>query len=325
MNLALWQTQFRTWLASRHYSPRTVESYGRELEPFFAWLDAAQVDNVSDIRNEHLEGYRGFLYEAWWRGRRLSVATQSYRLSALKCFFGFLSHEHFLPRNLGAEIDLPRAARPLPRALLSERETERLLDSQAVGTTCGLRNRAILELFYGTAIRNSELRDLTTDQVDLERRELRFVGKGKKGRVLPLGEAAAHWLGAWLWTGRPRLVRDDTRLVFVSVTGRPLHRGPLADMVRQAGRAAGLKKPVTPHLLRAACVTHMLRRGASLRHLQEFLGHACLGTIRDASAAVSDRRPGISAILAMRGGKTRCEWATGEHTVGQHWRRRRWH
>ena len=279
MNLALWQIQFRGWLETRHYSPRTTDSYTAELDPFFAWLEAVGVDTVSDIRKEHLEGYRGYLYEAWWRGKRLCASTQSYRLSALKCFLQFLYDERFVPANLGADVDLPRTPKPLPLALLSEKETQRLLESQDVSTPLGLRNRAMLELFYGTAIRNSELRFMTTGEVDLERREVRLVGKGGRARVLPLGEAALHWLGLYLLRGRPRLRQaEGSRVVFLSIRGGILHRGPIAKMVRRAAVMAGLKKAVTPHLLRAACVTHMLRHGASLRHLQILLGHACIGT-----------------------------------------------
>jgi integrase/recombinase XerD len=237
------------------------------------------VESIADIRREHLEGYRGYLYESWWRGRRLSASTQSYRLSAVKCFLQFLYQERFLPFNLAEALDLPRTPKPLPPALLSEVETRRLLEGQNVSSPRGLRNRAMLELFYGTAIRNSELRFMLADEVDLERRELRLVGKGGKARVLPLGDTAMHWLALYLEKGRPRLLHGkDTRVVFVSIRGGTLHRAPISKIVRRAGLVAGLKKKVTPHLLRAACVTHMLRHGASLRHLQELLGHACLGT-----------------------------------------------
>ena len=138
---------------------------------------------------------------------------------------------------------------------------------------------------------------MTTDEVDLERRELRLVGKGGKARVLPLGETAGHWLGLYLLSGRPRFRRaGDSRVLFLSLRGGVLHRGPIAKMVRQAAQSAGLKKLVTPHLLRAACVTHMLRHGASLRHLQELLGHACLGSTQKYTRLdVSDLRRVVEA------------------------------
>ena len=152
----------------------------------------------------------------------------------------------------------------------------------------------MLELFYGTALRNSELSHLTTDQVDLPNRELRLVGKGGRARVLPLGETAAHWLGLYLVRGRPRAQGgqpDANRLVFRTLHGQPYDRGRVAKMVRQAARAAGIKKRVTPHLLRATCVTHMLRHGAGLRSLQELLGHESLDTTqRYTRLEVSDLR-----------------------------------
>ena len=233
---------------ARHYSPRTVESYTGKLRPFCDWLEACGVDTVAGIRRAHLEGYRGFLYEYTRRGKRLSAATQSYRLSALKCFLQFLYEDEYVPSNLGAELALPRTRRPMPVAVLSEPQTKRLLESPNVSTRPGLRNRAMLELFYGTAIRNSELRHLTTDQVDLPNRELRLVGKGGRARVLPLGETAAHWLGLYLVRGRPRFTTDTSqRLVFMSLQGRLLDRGPVARVVRRAAQAAGIKKRVTPH------------------------------------------------------------------------------
>jgi integrase/recombinase XerD len=290
VNPEFWQTQFREWLMARHYSPRTVANYTGELRPFCEWLEAAGVTGVASIRKAHLEGYRGFLYEATWRGQRLSASTQSYRLSALKCFVQFLYEDDYLPSNLGAELALPRTRRPLPVSVLSEPQAKRLLESPDVSTPRGLRHRAMLELFYGTAIRNSELRQLTLDQVDLPNRELRLVGKGGRARVLPLGETAAHWLGMYLVRGRPRTGRDN-RLVFMTVHGQAWDRGRVAEVVRRAARAAGIQKRVTPHLLRATCVTHMLRHGAGLRSLQELLGHASLDTTqRYARLEVSDLR-----------------------------------
>ena len=128
MNPEFWQTQFREWLLARHYSPRTVANYTGELRPFCDWLEASGVETVAGIRKSHLEGYRGFLYDGTYRGRRLSAATQSYRLSALKCFLQFLYEDEHVPSNLGAELALPRTRRPLPVAVLSEPQAKRLLE-----------------------------------------------------------------------------------------------------------------------------------------------------------------------------------------------------
>jgi integrase/recombinase XerD len=163
---------------------------------------------------------------------------------------------------------------------LSEGETEKLLGVSDITTPLGIRNRTILELLYATAIRNTELRELRIDDIDLERQEL-FVarGKGGKSRRLPLGEEAAAWLEDYLLNARPALLGPASgELVFLSAGGRQLDRGRLSILVRKTATACGLDKHVTPHLLRHCCATHMLRRGAGVRQLQAMLGHSDLST-----------------------------------------------
>ena len=164
--------------------------------------------------------------------------------------------------------------------MLSESEALQLLEQPDVRTPEGIRERAMLELFYGTGLRNSELRYLRMGQLDLSRGLLRIDhGKGGKGRVVPLGEEALAWLEEYLAQVRPSLVQSpDHDLVFPGLIAREIGRGQLAKLFQRLGREAGLEKTVTPHVLRHSCATHMLRRGASIRHLQTLLGHSCLDT-----------------------------------------------
>ena len=300
MNLALWKERFREYMQLCGWSPRTVATYIYELGPLFSFLEAHGVDSVAAITQEVVEEYRTHLFYAEYRGndptlkgQRLSIRTQGTRLSAVKAFLRFLVCEHFLLVDVGAGVELPRTPRPLPRVLLSEREVERLMMAPDTSTPLGLRNRAILEVLYGTAIRNSELRYLTLDEVDTERRELRIQrGKGSKSRVVPLGEEALVWLEAYLVEARPKLVRTPSeRLVFLTDGGLAFGRNTLSIMVRETARAARLKKHVTPHLLRHCCATHMLRHGAGIRHLQTLLGHESAATTqRYTKVEVSDLR-----------------------------------
>jgi len=211
VNLALWKERFREYMQLCGWSPRTVATYIYELGPLFSFLEAHGVDSVAAITQEVVEEYRTHLFYAEYRGndptlkgQRLSIRTQGTRLSAVKAFLRFLVCEHFLLVDVGAGVELPRTPRPLPRVLLSEREVERLMMAPDTSTPLGLRNRAILEVLYGTAIRNSELRYLTLDEVDVERRELRIQrGKGSKSRVVPLGKK--RWCGLkriWWRQGR---------------------------------------------------------------------------------------------------------------------------
>jgi integrase/recombinase XerD len=139
-----------------------------------------------------------------------------------------------------------------------------------------VRDRTILELLYGSAIRNTELCELHLDHLDFARHLLRVdCGKGNKPRLVPLGEEAEAWLQEYLLSIRPQLLRKaSSQEVFLSNRGRPFTRGPLAFLVAHWARKAGLVKHITPHILRHSCATHMLRHGADLRYIQAMLGHS---------------------------------------------------
>lgn len=274
--LALWRERFGEHLAMRGLSPCTVKIYTAELKPLFAFLETQGVEHVAELTSGHLEGYRSHLFYLRWRGKSLSLATQGLRLAAVKRFARFLCRAGFHLVDVGVSLELPMRPRNLPRVILSEDETVRLVEAPDVSTPLGLRDRAALELLYGTALRNAELRALELGHLDFGRRSVHIVrGKGAKARVLPLGEEAQVWLEEYLVRGRPALVQDEgLQSVFLSNGGRACSSRCLTDMVQAWGRRAGLEKTVTPHVLRHSCATHMLRRGAGLRQLQVLLGHS---------------------------------------------------
>lgn len=275
MNLALWQARFREYLEVRSYSARTVEGYVAELRPFFDFLAAVGIEELGRVTRQAVEEYRSHLFHRRFRGRRISPNTQAGYLCHLRLFFEFLTREGFLAVDPAQCVELPRTQPHLPRTILSEQEAERVMEAAAGKDPLGIRNRAILEVLYGTAIRNQELRELTLDDLSLEEARLTVRrGKGSKTRLLPLGDEAMAWLREYLDKARPHFIRaPGERLLFLSWRGRQLRRNTLSKLVRALARQAGIKKPVTPHVLRHCCATHMLRRGAGLRHLQELLGH----------------------------------------------------
>ena len=229
---------------------------------------------------DFIEEYRGRLFyrKHSKTGKALSVGTHVARLMAVKIFFRFLVREGFLMANPTAQLELPRRKTPLPE-VLSEFEVVRLLEFPDTMTLSGIRDRALLELLYGTALRNSEVCSLTLDQVDLERHQVRLQkGKGNKGRVVPLGEESQAWLERYLDQVRPQWLRSPgLTAVFLDRCGhKALSSNGLAQIVRGLARAAQLGKAVSPHVLRHSCATHMLKRGASLRHIQQLLGHSSL-------------------------------------------------
>ena len=281
MELRKWQARYRDYLSLvKGWSPATTDTYSRELKPFFEFLESYELQSLAGLTRKMLEEYRAHLYRLKPRGKNLALSTQAVRLAAIKQFARFLYREQYLLVDIGAGLEMPRRAQRLPRVVLSEREALKLLEAPNVQTPVGLRDRAMLELFYVTGMRNSELRALTLGDFDWSRRVVYIQqGKGNKPRVVPLGEEAAICIQEYLARGRPQLVTDpELQRCFVGRLNAHLGRQYLALVVRQYARKAGLTKVVTPHVLRHSCATHMLRRGAGIRQLQTLLGHAHLDT-----------------------------------------------
>ncbi len=268
-----WRERFAQWLRLRNFSAETVLVYDLGLRQFFDYLQSQAVDAVTAITRAHLEGFRNDLYQRRHRGKPLSTATQANRLQAVKSFFKYLAQSDFILIDIAAGMEPPKVARKLPQ-ILSEDEVLRFLELPDVSMATGVRDRAILEVLYATGLRNGELGALELDDIVWEHPALWVrEGKGKKSRLVPLGAEALAWLEEYLARVRPLwLKREEERHVFLSTQGKPLNRSSVLALVVHLARKSGLK--ATPHTLRHSMATHMLRRGAGLRHLQAMLGHA---------------------------------------------------
>lgn len=294
MNSELWRERFDEYLRLRGFSERTREGYGLELRLFLRFLQDHQVNEVSEIRRQDIDAYRVRLHH--WRkrnGEPLSLSAQGTKIGAVLSFLRYLHETKLILVNPGHGVRLPKVADKLPAALPDEEQVLKLLEAPDISTPLGLRDRAVMELLYSSAIRNTELRFLEVGDLDLARLEVRVEsGKGRKGRVVPLGEPAAHWIEAYLRDGRPWLLREPfPATLFLNSLGRVLSREVLAEMVREHAQKAELPGKVTPHTLRHCCATHMLTRRAGLRHLQQLLGHASADTTkRYTRVEISDLR-----------------------------------
>jgi integrase/recombinase XerD len=261
----------------RQFSKDTMNNYARGLKHLVAFLDIYGVVRLTEVTPDVLEEYRTALfYRKTEQGKSLTVGTQVAWLMSAKSFFRFLVHDGYLLSDPARRLELPRRGKNLPN-VLSEQEVKLLIETPNIQTAFGLRDRTILELLYGSGIRNQELCNLQLDHLDRCRKLVRIVrGKGNKSRVVPIGDEAQVWLNAYLIRVRPQLLRKaDVPFVFLDRWGQNgLGREGLSGIVRKLGRQAGLSKPVTPHALRHSCATHMLRHGAGLRQLQKLLGHA---------------------------------------------------
>jgi len=267
----------------RGLARNTREGYRRDLEQCAAFA-----------AGRGAAGWRAVTAEqagAWLRSlsRRAAPSSQARKLTALRMFARFLVREGRRPDDFTQLLSGPRLARRLPQSL-SEAEAGRLVASPLGADPACVRDRAVLELFYSSGLRVSELAALTLQQVDLGTGFARVFGKGSKERVVPIGAKARGALGAWLASGRPHFVKPRTRSeLFLSRRGTGLSRVSLWSIVKKHAKRAGIAKNVKPHLLRHSFATHLLSGGADLRAIQEMLGHASIATTQ-IYTAVEGRR-----------------------------------
>ncbi len=243
-------------------------------------LKERHVRSIHAVSEAHLTSFvRSLQRLKTRRGTTLSSHSQCTYLSMVRCFFRFLDKRSVILRNPAARIRLPRPER-LPQRVLSPSEVERLLEAPSPTSALGQRDRALLETFYGTAVRLQECIGLDVSDVDLQAAELWVRdGKGKKDRLLPIPGRTARAMDLYLEEGRPRLLHDPAqRAFFLSLSGRRVSQSLVHRMLRSYGQLAGIPHRIYPHALRHACATHLLRAGADIRHIQELLGHHFIET-----------------------------------------------
>lgn len=265
-------------LRGQRYSEGGIRHVERALPPLFAHLKAKGVDDLRAVTQAHLTAYvRELARQRTWRGTRLSSATRSVQIGAIRRFFAFLERRGVLLQNPAAHIPYPRERR-IPGPVLSEAQVRRLMETPPETTRSGRRDRAILELLYGTGIRIGECARVDVCDLDLgEGRLLVRDGKGRKDRMVPVSGRATAALAVYLSDVRPAFVHDPKEpALFLSHFGTRLKKGSLYVQIKGHVRACGLE--ASPHALRHACATHLLQRGADIRHIQELLGHSHLQT-----------------------------------------------
>lgn len=256
----------------RNLTPNTVESYARDLCKFRLFCtnrEAAQIEEVpADLILE-------FLIDL--SRRKMSVRTQARNLVALRGLFRYLRSEKLIDRDPTAAVELPRIGRRLPE-VLSLDEVERLLAAPDLAVPLGQRDQAMLELLYATGLRASELCRLKCDELNLDHGFISTLGKGRKQRLVPVGEVALGRLRAYLSDVRPGFDRRRSPFLFLTNRGGPMTRQAFWMMVGKYARRAGIDKAIYPHMLRHSFATHLLERGADLRAVQAMLGHADIST-----------------------------------------------
>ena len=275
-------------LNAGNYSPCTIKHYGDDIKKMTDYLlNEKGIKRVQDVDKDVLKEYQSLIFsqKRIRDGKPLSLSMKSLKIVAIKSFFGFLTKKGDILYNPSSELDVPKRRRDILRDVLKENEIIRLLEAAKGKTPLEIRDRAILELFYSTGIRNTELRELVLGDIDLMRQEIRIRhGKGyfgEKERLLPVGRMAVSWIEEYLKNARVYLRRhDQSNHLFVSFTGKKLSIETPDDIVKKYARLAKIKKNVRAHMMRHSFATHLLRHGADIRHVQAFLGHESLDSTK---------------------------------------------
>ena len=278
-SLYAWPPSYFADLGARNYSERTIERREQALRRFLGWTHERGVEHADEITLPILESYQRWL----WRyrkanGKPLGVGTQRGELSAIKDYFKWLVRARILVANPASELEMPRGESRLPPDALTNQQVASLLAVPDVSDPLGVRDRAMLEVFYSTGLRRGELARLCIEDLNHERATLRVRGKGNKERVVPVGHRALQWTTRYLDEVRPRLVIDPSLSeLFLSGLGQGFPPQGLGQLVSRLMRSADIEKG-GPHLLRHSCATHLHEGGADMRHIQQLLGHSKLDT-----------------------------------------------
>ena len=286
---AAWSEPIGDFAASlsleRGRSPKTVEAYENDLRQAAAFFAARNRSDWLRVTSADAGAWARELSD-----RQLAASSAARKLSALRMFARYLVHNGDRADDFTELLEGPKLRRKLPATLTNE-EVERILAAPTDGGAFGLRDRAMLELFYSSGLRVSELCGLMLQQVDLEHQFVRVFGKGSKERVVPVGGAATRALAAYLDAGRPYFVKPKRTgsQFFLSNRGTAISRKMVWVLVKAHALRAGITKTVKPHLLRHSFATHLLGGGADLRAIQEMLGHASIGTTQIYTAVEQSR------------------------------------
>ena len=257
----------------RGLSINTRKAYADDLRQFLDELTAKGISSLNQVsRKQILDHLMGMKLKG------MSTNSISRHLVSIKVFFRYLQQEGLLDKNVTDTMDSPRLWKILPDTL-SEKEVDLLLATPDMRKPLGIRDRAILEMFYASGLRVSELANLQLSALHIDDGYIRVIGKGRKERVIPVAEDSIHLLRRYLEEVRPLLCENQhLQNVFVTKQESGLCRQRLWQIIKKYTKDAGIMKNVTPHTLRHSFATHLLQNGAPLRVIQEMLGHADIAT-----------------------------------------------
>ena len=292
--------QYRSYLRLEHgLSPNSVEAYEQDLDKLFAYCErmgiAADKATFEDLQD--------FVYEEFGDGA--NSRTQSRILSGVRSFYRFLLYHNLREDDPSELLESPRKEQHLPEVLSLE-EVNRLVEAVDLSSAEGHRNRAMLEMLYGSGLRVSELTGLRLSDIYREEGYLLVRGKGSKQRLVPISPEADKWFGYWLEDRSHLDVKPEAKdIAFLNRYGRQLTRAMVFTIIKRLAEKAGIHKVISPHTLRHSFATHLLQNGADLRVIQQLLGHEKITTteiythldIQDLRDAIMQYHPANRANL----------------------------
>lgn len=265
--------EYHSWLRlERGYSPNTVEGYEQDLQRLRNYGEEHGVDIVHTSFDELQE----FVFQEF--KTITSAATQARTLAGIHSWYRFLLYKDYIDQDPSELLEGPKKDKHLP-TVLSLDEVNRLMAAIDLSSNEGHRNRAMLEMLYGSGLRVSELTNLRLSQIYLDEHYMLILGKGSKQRLVPLSPVAEEWFGYWIQDRNRWPVKPEAQdYAFVNRYGRPLTRAMVFTIIRRLCAEAGITKTISPHTLRHTFATHLLQNGADLRVIQQLLGHEDLAT-----------------------------------------------
>ena len=265
--------EYRTYLRlERNYSSNTIESYEMDLDKLRSYAEQHHLDIVHTT----YEQLQAFLFETF--KSCTSPATQARVLAGIHAWYRFLLYKDYIDQDPSELLEGPRKEKHLP-TILSIDEINRITGAIDLSSNEGHRNRAIIEMLYGSGLRVSELVNLKQSNIFLDEHYMLIEGKGNKQRLVPLSPVAEEWYLYWLQERSHWPIKPEGRdIAFVNRYGRPLTRAMVFTIIKRLCLIAGIKKTVSPHTLRHSFATHLLQNGADLRIIQQLLGHEDLAT-----------------------------------------------
>jgi integrase/recombinase XerD len=258
----------------KNLSDNTINSYQNDIKNFLSFCNSNKITDLNDVKASDISKY----FEQQ-RSQGKDSSTSARYMSSIKGFFGYLQDNNYIEINPTDKLLSVKKSRKLP-AVLSFEEIEKILSAPDTNDLASLRDKAILELFYSSGLRVSELINLKINDLFFNDEVIRVLGKGSKERIVPVGSSAIKWINEYLIKARPSFEKKNKshHYVFLNKRGSKLSRMWIWKIVNKYAEDAGIKKEIHPHTFRHSFATHLLEGGADLRAVQEMLGHADIST-----------------------------------------------